>query len=181
MQWRTVILDSDNWAIATSEIKEVLHWCIKDHPWYVIRTFGFESPPDTYPCQLKSLDWKNAEINHFESASGNIRIKSMLMNARIALLTELHYRTQISAENLGIANSTTTIVGLHRYLISMGVLPGDCAEDDSLRFQNRIKLLDDLERIKNTVIESCIKARSKEQFAQTRELMERLLFTNILL
>ena len=54
MQWRTVILDSNNWIIGEHSIKEVMHWAIQDRPWYTLRTFTIDTPI-VCPMQLKQI------------------------------------------------------------------------------------------------------------------------------
>lgn len=181
MQWRTVILDTNNWALASSDIKEIMHWSISDQPWLVVRTFSFENPPDNYPCQLRSLNWKTAEINLNSIPDKKVKNASKLINARIKIFTELYYRIQICAENLGISNATTTLVQLYQYLISIGIIPGVSNIENKINFENRIKLLSDLEDVKIKIIKDCLLAKTEEEFINVKLLIERLLFTNILL
>lgn len=181
MQWKTVILDSDNWALGASDIKAVLHWAIKDKPWLVVRTFGFNSSAPSTPVQLKSLNWKDAEINSGAEPDRSKQLLGLLMSARIKVFTELHYRLRASRENLGIDDTDESIVQLHQYLASFGIIPGEHTPDSRIEYENRIKLLGDLEKIKTKIIDQALAAKSKEEFDAVRTEMERMFFTNILL
>lgn len=181
MQWKTVILDSDNWALGSSDIKSVLHWAIKDKPWLVVRTFGFNGQLPVAPIQLKSLNWKDAETNTGAAPDKAKQLSALLLSARIKVFTELHYRLRASKENLGIEDTDETLVQFHQYLSSFGIIPGEHTPDSRIQYENRIKLLGDLEKIKAKIIDQGLAAKSKEEFDAVRTEMERMFFTNILL
>jgi hypothetical protein len=84
-------------------------------------------------------------------------------------------------ENLGISNSNFTIVDLHEYLVSQGVIKGTADVDANIHYENKILLLQNLKNIKTQVISATLNAKNAEDFANARELMTRLFFTNILL
>ena len=180
MQWRTVILDSNNWVIGEHSIKEVMHWAIQDRPWYNIRTFTLDAPT-TYPIQLKTNSWTNVSVNIEAIPPAQVTTESMIIGHRIKFFTELHYRLQASMENLGISNSNFTIIELHEYLVSQGVIKGTAAVDAGVQYENKMQLLQNLNNIKTQVISAIINAENAEDFAAARELMLRLFFTNILL
>lgn len=181
MQYRTVIIDSENWALAASEQKVVLHWAIKDRPWLNIRTFGFQTAPERYPVQLSSLNWREAEVNTAATVDNKLALGSLLLTARVKLFTELNMRAQIARENLGIADPHETIVMFHDYLAAQGRVEGEPVADSVISFENRLRALRSLEKVKTQIIEIGLAARSKEAFDAAREEMERLFFTNILL
>lgn len=181
MQYRTVIIDSDNWALATSEYKAVLHWAIKDRPWLNVRTFGFEVPPERYPVQLSSLNWREAHVNTQAAPDNKLALGSLLLTARVKLFTELSMRIEIARENLGFADPHETLVLFHDYLAAQHKVEGDFEPDSVITFQNRLKTLRSLEQVKARIIDVGLAARSKEAFDAARQEMERLFFTNILL
>lgn len=180
MQWRTVILDSNNWVIGEHSIKEIMLWAIQDRPWYNIRTFTLDSS-GTAPMQLKTNSWTNVSVNSEAVPSTQVVTEAAIIAHRLKFFSELYYRLQASMENLGIGNSNTTIIDLHEYLISQGVIKGTAPEDAGVKYENKMRLLQDLNNIKLKVIDAVIKAKNAEDFKSAHELMTRLFFTNILL
>jgi hypothetical protein len=181
MQWTSVILNNDNWALASSEHKDVLLWAIKDKPWLVVRSFGFETAVNKYPCLLKSKNWREADIVSDAESNKLIMMSSVLLGARVKLLTELKLKINAHKENLGINDSDETIIQFYKYLASISIINDSRFKDCQIDFENKIKLLIDLENIKLHIINLCLLADSKEKFADVRTEMDRLLFTNILL
>lgn len=181
MHYKTVIIDSDNWALASSEHKAVLHWAIKDQPWLNVRTFSLDTDIERYPVQLKTVSWRDAQINTDARPDNKIAINSLLLSARVRLFNELVMRMQIARENLGISDQHETLIMFHEYLAAQGVVPGDSRTDSVITFQNRLKSLSDLENVKQKVVELGLQAKSREAFDACRQEMERLFFTNILL
>lgn len=180
MQWRTVILDSNNWVVGEHSIKEVMHWAIQDRPWYNIRTFTLDAPA-TYPIQLKTNSWTSVSVNAEANPPAQVITESKIIGHRIKFFTELHYRLQASMENLGISNSNFTIIELHEYLVSQGVIKGTAAIDAGLQYENKMQLMQNLNNIKARVISAILDAKNAEDFAGAHELMTRMFFTNILL
>jgi hypothetical protein len=84
-------------------------------------------------------------------------------------------------ENLGISNSNFTIIELHEYLVSQGVIKGTAPVDAGIQYENKMQLMQNLNNIKTQVISAILNAKNAEDFAAARELMLRLFFTNILL
>ena len=181
MQYKTVILDSNNWALGTSDIKHVLHWSTRDRPWYNIRTFAFKTVLPIVPCCLKSLNWREAEMNADAKIDRSIHLESLLMGARIKLFTELYMKLEASKENLGINDHAENMLLLHEYLVSHNVIQGTFQPDAKLTYENRIKLISDLHTIREKIVTMGLSALSKEQFDEVRLEMDRLFFTNILL
>lgn len=181
MQWKTVVLDSNNWAIFGLDNKQLLHWAIKDRPWYTLRTFQFNTPPETYPVQIKSMSWTTAEINSGATPDKGVILGNHLIAARVKLFYELQMRLNASMENMGVADNTETLLQLHGYLVSKGIIEGSAEDDSVITYQNKIALLSNLENIKKTIIDLGLAARTKESFDAARKEMERLFFTNILL
>lgn len=180
MQWRTVILDSNNWVIGENSIKEIMIWAIQDRPWYNIRTFTLDALT-SQPTQLKTNSWTNVSVNAKAVPSAQVISEYTLIGHRMKFFTELYYRLQASTENLGISNSNTTIIDLHEYLVSQGVIKGTAAVDAGVQYENKMQLLQNLKNIKTQVIDAILNAKNAEDFAMARELMTRLFFTNILL
>jgi hypothetical protein len=180
MQWRTVILDSNNWVIGEHSIREIMLWAIQDRPWYNLRTFTLDAPA-SYPIQLKTNSWTNVSVNTEATPSQQVITESTIIGHRIKFFSELYYRLEASMENLGINNSNFTIVDLHEYLVSQGVIKGTADVDASIHYENKILLLQNLKNIKTQVISATLNAKNAEDFASARELMTRLFFTNILL
>jgi hypothetical protein len=180
MQWQTLIVNSDNWVLGTSQIKDILIWSIQDRPWYNIRTYGLPNTFET-PFQLKTNSWTSVDVNSDAKPTREIMIEKTIINARIKFFTELHFRLTNSAETLGLGDANTNMVSLYEYLIASGVLQGTAPSDAKVQYENKMRLLQDLNNIKKAVIDSVMLAKSIEDFAAARTNMERLFFTNILL
>jgi hypothetical protein len=90
MKLQTIIITPDNWVLGTSEIKDVLIWAMKDRPWLNLRTYNIENHL-TFPCQIKSNSWLNVEVND-NLPTPAVRIEALMINARIAVFTDLHTR-----------------------------------------------------------------------------------------
>lgn len=180
MQWRTLIVNSDNWVVGESEIKDVLIWSIQDRPWYNIRTYGLQEQA-TLPFQLKTNSWTNVEINKDATPPQKVSVERAIIGARINFFTELHYRLQIATETLGLGNANNNLLSLHEYLVEKGVIEGQSDVDSAVHYENKIRLLQDLDNIKRTTISAVMSAKSIEEFKEAKTTMERLFFTNILL
>lgn len=180
MQWRTLIVNSDNWVIGEHENKDILIWSIKDRPWYNIRTYGLEQPVNP-PFQLKTNSWTNFEINAEATPPQQVIIEKTIIGARINFFAELSHRLNVATETLGLSNANDNLLALHEYLIASGVIKGQADSDAIIQYENKIRLLQDLNNIKKTVIDAVISAKSIDEFKAARTTMERLFFTNILL
>lgn len=180
MQFRTLIINPDNWIIGEHTNKEVMLWAIQDRPWYNLRTYTIKED-FALPAQLKTNSWTQVEINRDNTCPQDVQREIKLIEARMKFFGELYYRLQIAQENLGLSNTNFTLVQLHEYLVNQGLVKGDANPDASIHYENKLRLLQDLYNIKTQVVESLLKAATQEDFAQTRTLMERLFFTNILL
>lgn len=179
MNLQTIIITPDNWVLGTSDIKDVLIWSMKDRPWLNLRTYNIKNQL-TFPCQIKSNSWVNVEVTD-NLPSPAVRVESMLINARIALFTDLHTRLRLNIENQGLADVNATILDFFNYLGSRGLVESEFTEDSKIHFENKIRLLQDLYNIRNSAIGMILSAKSKEDFAAARTDIERLFFTNILL
>jgi hypothetical protein len=180
MQFRALIVNPDNWVIGEHAIKDVMIWATRDRPWYHIRTYTIKEE-FTLPVQLKTNSWTTVEINKDNTCPRDVQIEIALIGHRIKFLTELHYRLQIAVENLGLSDVNTTMVQMYEFLIAQGIVKGDIREDAEVQFENKMRLLQDLNNIREEVITSLLAAQTAEEFQATRTLMERLFFTNILL
>ena len=180
MQWRTVILNSNNWVIGEHSVKEVMYWAIQDRPWYTLRTFTIDTPISC-PMQLKTNSWTNVTVNTDAVSSAEVTKESIIIGHRLKFFAELYYRLEASMENLGIKNSNFTIIEMHEYLVSQGVIKGTAAVDAGIQYENKMQLLQNLNNIKIQVISAILSAKNADEFAGARELMLRLFFTNILL
>lgn len=180
MQWKTLIVNPDNWVLGENANKDIMIWAIQDRPWYNIRTYGIDTE-FKIPSQLKTNSWTNVEINTTAVAPDSVRIEALLIQHRINFFTELSYRLRISAENLGISDANLNVIHLHEYLVSIGIIKGECASDAAIQYENKIRLLQDLNTIKTTVVDAVLNAKNAEEFKKAHNLMERLFFTNILL
>lgn len=180
MQWRTLIVNSDNWVIGEHENKDILIWSIKDKPWYNIRTYGLTDVASV-PFQLKTHGWTQYEVNKNSIPSQQVINDKNIIIARINFFNELHYRLRMSSETLGISDANSNLLLLHEYLVSKNIIIGESHSDSSIHYENKIRLIKDLDNIKNTVIDLVIKSKSIEDFKSARTTMERLFFTNILL
>ena len=180
MQFRTLIVNPDNWIIGEHANKDVMIWAIQDRPWYNLRTYTIKEE-FSLPAQLKTNSWTQVEINRENTCPQDVLREIKLMEARLKFLAELYYRLQIAQENLGLSNTNFTLVQLHEYLVAQGLVKGESNPDASVQYENKLRLLQDLYNIKNQVVESLLKAQSPDDFVTTRTLMERLFFTNILL
>ena len=180
MQFRALIVNPDNWVIGEHAIKDVMIWATRDRPWYHIRTYTIKEE-FKLPIQLKTNSWTAVEINKDSTCPRDVQIEVTLIGHRIKFLTELHYRLQIAIENLGLADVNTTMVQMYEFLIAQGIVKGDIKEDAEVQFENKMRLLQDLNNIREEIITSLLAAKTAEEFQATRTLMERLFFTNILL
>jgi len=180
MQWRTLIVNSDNWVIGEHENKDILIWSIKDRPWYNIRTYGLEERVEL-PFQLKTNSWTNVEINNGAAAPQTVIVEKAIISARINFFSELNYRLTIATETLGLSNANDNLLALHEYLIAHGVIKGQADDDSAIHYENKMRLIQDLNNIKKTVIDAVMAAKTIEDFKSARTTMERLFFTNILL
>lgn len=181
MQWKTVIVNDTNWALATSEIKSVLHWTIQDKPWLYVKTIQLPVESISFPCQLKSLNWTQSEVNESVKPSELIIGSSLLMRGRVGIFTELYYRLEATKKNQLIDNPDSTILMLYKYLINKEILPGQSDPCDGIDFENRIKFISDLENIKKQMFDLVLAAKSKKDFEEASTMMDRLFFKNILL
>lgn len=185
MQWHTVILNSDNWIIGSHPIKDVMLWAIRDRPWYNIRTFEHSEKLDiSHPIQLKSNSWTSLEVNDTVCTDANVQEEFTLLAGRMSVLVELYYRIRACKENTGIGDTDETLIMMHNYLASRGIideLSPNSPTDASITYENRILLLNQLEQIKQIIIPSTLAAKSRTDFSTTRADMTRLFFTNILL
>lgn len=180
MQYRTLIVNPDNWALAQHDIKDVMLWAIRDRPWYHIRTFVIEQDL-TFPVQLKTKSWTSVEVNDKTTAPEDVAADAALIFRRMSFFKELYHRLSMSQENLGLSNTTTLLVQLHEYLISQGIVRGEARMDAAVHYENKMRLLQDLNTIQETVITEALTAKTVEDFTQAKTTMERLFFTNILL
>jgi hypothetical protein len=180
MQWRTLIVNSDNWVIGEHENKDILIWSIKDRPWYNLRTYGLEQVV-SLPFQLKTNSWTSVEVNSDATVPQSVSIEKMIIGARINFFAELYHRLNIATETLGLANANDNMLALHEYLVATGIIRGQADQDSAIQYENKIRLLQDLNNIKKTVIDTVMVAKSVEDFKMARTTMERLFFTNILL
>lgn len=180
MQFRTLIVNPDNWIIGEHTNKDAMLWAIQDRPWYNLRTYVIKEE-FSLPAQLKTNSWTQVEVNRENTCPQDVLREIKLMEARIKFLVELHYRLQIAQDNLGLSNTNFTLVQLHEYLVTQGLVKGEANPDASVQYENKLRLLQDLYNIKNQVVESLLKAQTADDFSTTRTLMERLFFTNILL
>jgi hypothetical protein len=155
-------------------------WAIRDRPWYHVRTYSIEQNL-TFPVQLKTKSWTSVDINDASVPPADVTRDAALIYHRMNFFKELYHRLSISQENLGLSNNTTLLVQLHEYLISQGIVRGEVREDAALHYENKMRLLQDLNTIQETVITEVLAARTIEDFKQAKTTMERLFFTNILL
>lgn len=179
MNLQTLIITPDNWVLATSQIKDVLLWSIKDRPWHNLRTYNIEETIRP-PVQIKSNSWLSVETTVNEPST-DVKIESLLINARIAILTDLHMRLSLNIENQGLSDVNSTILDFYNYLGSKNIVESEFKEDSRINFENKIRLLQDLYNIRDRVIDTILAAKNKEDFVAARSEMERLFFTNILL
>lgn len=180
MQFRTLIVNPDNWIIGEHTNKDVMIWATQDRPWYNLRTYVIKETFEL-PAQLKTNSWTQVEINIGNTCPQDVLREIKLIEARMKFFAELYYRLQIAQENLGLANTNFTLVQLHEYLVHHGLVKGESNPDASVQYENKLRLLQDLYNIKNQVVEATLQATDQEGFAAARTLMERLFFTNILL
>lgn len=180
MQWKTLIVDPNNWVLGENPNKDVMIWATQDRPWYHIRTYSIDGTLSV-PSQLKTNSWTNVILNTDAIVPESVKTEAMLLNQRMIFFTELSYRLRISAENLGLSDHTTNLVHLHEYLVSLGVIKGEAVADAGIQYENKMRLLQDLNNIKTSVIDAVLSAKNASEFKQAHNLMERLFFTNILL
>jgi hypothetical protein len=180
LQFRTLIVNPDNWIIGEHTNKDAMIWAMSDRPWYNLRTYTIKDE-FSLPAQLKTNSWTQVEINRENTCPQDVLREIKLMEARIKFCAELYYRLQIAQENLGLSMTNFTLVQLHEYLVALGIVQGEASPDAMVQYENKLRLLQDLNNIKNQVVASLMQAATIEDFAQTRALMERLFFTNILL
>lgn len=180
MQYKTLIVNSDNWALGQHDIKDVMFWAIRDRPWYHVRTYVIEQDL-VFPVQLKTKSWTSVEVNDRATEPADAARDAALIFHRMNFFKELYHRLSISQENLGLSNTTTLLVQLHEYLISQGIVRGEAREDAAVQYENKMRLLQDLNTIQETVITEVLASKTLEDFKRARTTMERLFFTNILL
>lgn len=180
MQYKTVILTSDNWAVGTSDNVDILLWSIKDKPWLNLRTFQLDDDTNL-PYQLKSNSWTNVEIVKKSQVPDDVQILHKLISTRIALFKELTFRLQNHKQLMGVSDVSTMLVGMFEYLAQKKIVQGSHRDDSDLQWENSIKLLQDLERIKISSIEKILQVRDKLTYDEAKNHMDRMFFTNILL
>lgn len=180
MAWRTLIINPNNWAIGESTNKDVLLWAIQDRPWHVVKTYKIDQPFEL-PIQLKTNSWTNVEVNNGASPPKDVQVEGILMGHRIRFLTELYFRIQANIENLGMGNSHFGLLQMHEYLVALGVINGEASADAVIQHENKIRVLQDLKNIRDSVIEKLLEAKDADGFQAARNHMERMFFTNILL
>jgi len=180
MQWRTIILDPDNWALGENTSKDVMLWAIKDMPWLHVRTFG-NLYITKFPTQIKTNSWTSVEINEDAKAPKEIFDLSVKIRKRIALLHELNYRLIVAQENLGISNANFNILDFYKFLAAKNVIEGKFSSDSVINFENKIQILTHLENIKQEIVEKVLTIDNDDGFQKLKTEMERLFFTNILL
>ena len=180
MQWRTIIFNPENWAVGEHAIKDVMLWAISDMPWLHVRTFS-NINFRTLPVQLKTKSWTSVEINETAFPTQEVLDLSFKIKKRIEILQELHYRLEISQENLGISNSNLNLLDFYRYLVSKKIIEGSAEKDSIINFENKIQVLQELDNIKNIVIGLVLNSLSEDDYRSAKTEMERLFFTNILL
>jgi hypothetical protein len=66
-------------------------------------------------------------------------------------------------------------------LISQGLVRGEAKADAVVHYENKMRLLQDLNNIQETVITEVLASTTIEDFKRAKTTMERLFFTNILL
>lgn len=179
MNLQTVILTPDNWILATNDIKDVLIWSIKDRPWLNIRTYNIETKI-TIPCQLKTNSWINVDLTD-NPAPDAVKLEALLINARIALFTDLHTRLRLNIENQGLSDINSSLLDFFNYLGAKGLVESEFNDESKINFENKIRILQDLYNIRDAAIKIILSAKNKESFAAARAEIERLFFTNILL
>jgi hypothetical protein len=180
MQFKTLIVNPDNWALAQHDIKDVMLWAIRDRPWYHVRTYAIDQEL-TFPVQLKTNSWTSVDVNTETSAPAEVIRDAGLIFHRMNFFKELYHRLAMSQGNLGLSNTTTLIVQLHEYLISQGLVRGEAKADAVVHYENKMRLLQDLNNIQETVITEVLASTTIEDFKRAKTTMERLFFTNILL
>lgn len=179
MNLQTIIVTPDNWVLAASEIKDALIWSIKDRPWLNIRTYNINNKL-TIPCQIKSNSWVNVETTT-NLPPPEVKIEALLINARIALFSDLYIRLKLNIENQGLSDVNSTVLDFFNYLGSKGIVDSEYTDESRINFENKIRLLQDLYNIRDAAIKIILAAKNKDGFTSARAEMERLFFTNILL
>lgn len=180
MQFRTLIVNPDNWIIGEHANKDAMIWSMQDRPWYNLRTYVIKEE-FSLPAQLKANSWTQVEINRENTCPADVQREIKLMEARLKFMSELYYRLQVAQENLGLGNTNFTLVQLHEYLVCQGLVKGEANPDASVQYENKLRLLQDLHNIKIQVVDAALQAKDADGFAAARTFMERLFFTNILL
>lgn len=180
MQYQTVILTTENWVVGTHDNKDILAWAISDLPWLNIRTLGFSDTINT-PCLIKSNSWTDVQVNREVSTPTNVKLLHAKMSARIKLLSELVLRLRSHSEIMGVSDTSVMLIRLHEYLVSNKVIDGTSEVDAKIKYENSIRILQDLEKIKQSTIEKILKVSDTDSFNEARTHMERMFFTNILL
>ncbi len=179
MNLKTIIVTPDNWVLGTSDIKDVLIWSMKDKPWLNLRTYDIENNP-RIPYQIKSNSWVKVETTD-NPAPTEVKLEALLINARIAMFTDLHVRLRLNIENQGLSDTNSTILDFFNYLGARGLVESEFSPESRINFENKIRLLQDLYNIRDTAIKIILSAKNKEDFAAAKTEIERLFFTNILL
>jgi hypothetical protein len=180
MQWRTLIVNPENWVVGESNIKDVMLWAITDMPWLHIRTHGGLAET-RFPFQLKTSSWTSVSINEDAWIDQDVADLATKLKKRIVLLQELYYRLEIAHQNQGLGNANFNIIDFYNYLVDKKVIAGESPADASITFENKIQVMKHLDSIKRKTIDECLTCNTDEDFAQAKKNMERLFFTNILL
>lgn len=179
MQYKTLITNPDNWIISENTNKDVMLWAMQDRPWYHLRSYAINEE-FSLPAQLKSNTWLQVELNRNNTCPVEVQDEMKLIDARIKFFTELYYRLQIAQESLGLSNTNFNLVHLHEYLVANGIVKGEANPDAVIQYENKLRLLQDLHNIKLQVVDSLLKEKTLD-FSSTRNLMDRLFITNIML
>jgi hypothetical protein len=180
MQWRTLIVNPENWVLGESPVKDAMLWAISDMPWLHIRTHGGITATQ-FPFQLKTESWTSVTVNKDAVPFQETVDLTNKIKKRIALLQELYYRLEIAHQNLGLGNANYTIVDFYHYLVSKGLVEGEAPDDSQIVFENKIQTMKHLDQIKRATVTECLACTTDEDYAQAKKNMERLFFTNILL
>ena len=173
MQWRTLIINPENWALGESSVKDVMLWAISDMPWLHIRTHGGLTETK-FPFQLKTESWTSVSINTEAWIDQDVADLASSIKKRITLLQELYYRLEIAYQNQGISNANFNLVDFYNYLVDQKVLAGTSPKDSGIVFENKIQVMKHLDDIKRSTITECLSCSTDEQFATAKKNMERL-------
>lgn len=174
MLWQTLAIDTtSNTAVAVFDDKQVLQWAIQDRPWYVIKTYSFQEQLPTAPFVLKSNSWKDVALSE-TLPDPFYKLESLLITARVRLFVELKQRYDSSLENQGIHSPYQIVCRLYNTMLKT-------TNADAILLANDISTIQELEALKQQVINCTLQAKTQQDFVNARALMERLFFVNILL